>query len=116
VPAACFDAATLERLDRADEVELRTEMSRPVWVVVVDGAPYVRPYAGPRSGWYRTARREGRAEVDGVPVRVTPADPALGERVSQAYLDKYGAQWPGPVEALLTPPVVAATLRLEPLP
>src|SRR5947207_2768223 len=69
--------------------------SRPIWVVVVDGAAYVRSYQGERGAWYRRARAEGRAEVgvegEDVAVRVVPATGGdLDERVSQAYHDKYG--------------------------
>jgi hypothetical protein len=93
--------------------------ARPVWVVVVDGAPYVRSYAGERGWWYRVARREGRAElgVEGatVAVRVEPAGgDGLDERISDAYQAKYGRHWPGPTEAMVTPEVIATTLRLEP--
>ena len=120
-----FDHHTLVRLEEADEIEMRTPRvdgttsSRPIWVVVVDGAPYVRSYQGERGAWYRRARAEGRAElgVDGedVAVRVEPATGGeLDERVSDAYRAKYGRHSPGPTEAMVTPPVVATTLRLEP--
>jgi hypothetical protein len=120
-----FDHRTLARLEEADEVEMRTARSdgtassRPIWIVVVDGAPYVRSYAGEHGAWWRHARRDGRAElgVDGeaLPVRVVQASGgALDERVSQAYHGKYGRHSPGPTEAMVTPQVVATTLRLEP--
>jgi len=120
-----FDHHTLVRLEEADEIEMRTPRgdgstsSRPIWVVVVDGAPYVRSYQGERGAWYRRARAEGRAEVgvegEDIAVRVVPATgDDLDERISAAYHDKYGRRSPGPTEAMVTPPVVATTLRLEP--
>ena len=120
-----FDHHTLVRLEEADEIEMRTPRgdgstsSRPIWVVVVDGAPYVRSYQGERGAWYRRARADGRANIgvegDNVAVRVVPDTGGdLDERVSRAYHDKYGRRSPGPTEAMVTPQVVATTLRLEP--
>src|SRR3954469_12936586 len=124
--AARFDHHTLVRLTEADEIEMRTPRadgtasSRPIWIVVVDGAPYVRSYAGERGAWYQHARRDGRAEigVDGetLAVRAIPAAGEADEQVSAAYHDKYGRRSPGPTEAMVTLPVVATTLRLEPDP
>src|SRR3954468_13010287 len=122
--AGRFDHHTLILLAEADEIEMRTARgdgtasSRPIWVVVVDGLPYVRSYAGERGAWYRHARRDGRAEVgvggETLPVRAIAAAGKADEQVSAAYHDKYGRQSPGPTEAMVTPPVVATTLRLEP--
>ena len=120
-----FDHHTLVRLEEADEIEMRTPRgdgstsSRPIWVVVVDGAPYVRSYQGERGAWYRRARADGRANIgvegDNVAVRVVPDTGGdLDARVSRAYHDKYGRRSPGPTEAMVTPQVVATTLRLEP--
>ena len=121
---ARFDHHTLTRLAEADEIEMRTPRgdgtptSRPIWVVVVDHDAYVRSYAGEQGAWYRRARRDGRAElgVDGetVAVRAVPAAGELDDKISKAYHRKYGRQSPGPTEAMVTPPVVATTLRLEP--
>jgi hypothetical protein len=123
---ARFDHHTLTRLAEADEIEMRTPRgdgtptSRPIWVVVVDHDAYVRSYAGEHGAWYRRARRDGTAEIgvegETVAVRAIPAadDDALGTRISDAYHAKYGRQSPGPTEAMVTPPVVATTLRLEP--
>ena len=119
-----FDHRTLVRIEEAEEVEMRvargdgTPTARPIWIVVVDGAPYVRSYLGERGLWYRRACAEGRAElgVEGhdVPVAIVPAAGELDERVSDAYRAKYGRHSPGPTEGMVTPPVVATTLRLEP--
>jgi hypothetical protein len=120
-----FDHHTLQLLTEADEIEMRTSRadgstsSRPIWVVVVDQVPYVRSYAGERGAWYRRARADGHAElgVEGetLAVRVVPdGGGELDEKVSAAYHAKYGRRAPGPTEAMVTPPVVATTLRLEP--
>ncbi|HEY3188495.1 MAG TPA: DUF2255 family protein [Solirubrobacteraceae bacterium] len=123
--AGRFDHRTLVLLSEADEVEMRTSRgdgsmsSRPIWVVVVDHVPYVRSYLAERGGWYRRAKAEGRAElaVEGetLAVRVVPDGGAgLDERISAAYHAKYGRHAPGPTEAMVTPAVVATTMRLEP--
>ena len=122
---ARFDHHTLTRLAQADEIEMRTPRSdgtatsRPIWVVVVDGAVYVRSYAGEHGAWYRRAQRDGRAEIgvegETVPVRALPAAGERDEQISAAYHDQYGRQSPGPTEAMGTPPVLATTLRLEPV-
>src|SRR3954453_22141857 len=87
-----FDHQTLALLAEADEIEMRTPRadgtasSRPIWIVVVDGAPYVRSYAGERGAWYQHARRDGRVEVgvDGeiVAARAIPAGGERGERAN----------------------------------
>jgi len=120
-----FDHRMLVLLTEADEVEMRTPRvdgsmsSRLIWVVVVDHVPYVRSYRGERGGWYRRARADGRAElaVEGetLGVRVIPdGGSELDEQISAAYHAKYGRHAPGPTEAMVTPPVVATTMRLEP--
>src|SRR4051812_10557270 len=121
-----FDHHTLVLLAEADEIEMRTPRgdgtasSRPIWVVVVDGAPYVRSYAGERGAWYQHARRDGRAEigVDGetLAVRPVPAAGEADERVAAACHDKDGRRSPGPTEAMVTLPVVATPVRLDPAP
>ncbi|TMM01402.1 MAG: DUF2255 family protein [Actinobacteria bacterium] len=120
-----FDHRMLVLLTEADEIEMRTPRgdgsmsSRPIWVVVVDHVPYVRSYAGERGRWYRRAKADGRAELgvegEALAVRAVPDGGAeLDEKISAAYHVKYGRHAPGPTEAMVTPPVVATTMRLEP--
>jgi hypothetical protein len=120
-----LDADTLDLLDRSGEVDLRTprrdgsESSRPVWIVVVDGEPYVRSYRGESGAWYRRARTDGRLAI-AVGARVVDfaaapeGDPALNERISAAFQEKYGEQSPGPTAEMIAPGVVETTLRLTP--
>ena len=87
----------------------------PIWAVVVDGEAYVRSYRGERGAWYRRALREGRIEVEGIEARVEPErDRDVNERISDAFRAKYGSRSPGSTEAMVTPEVVATTLRLVP--
>ena len=86
----------------------------PIWAVVVDGEVYVRSYRGERGAWYRRALRDGRMKLEGIDVRVEPQrDPELNERISDAFRAKYGGRSPGPTEAMVSPEVVATTLRLK---
>jgi hypothetical protein len=77
-----FDPADIERLAGAREVRVVTRrrdgspMSATIWVVVVDGDPYVRSYRGRRGGWWRRLLRDRRGALrvggDEIPVVVAP--------------------------------------------
>src|SRR5207245_1935281 len=76
-----FPEDTVALLDTTREVDIETRSTKgtqhsvTIWVVVVDGAPYVRSYLGKRGRWYRElmARREGALVARGKRVRVRPA-------------------------------------------
>lgn len=121
---AALDEAALDLLDRSIEVDVRTprrdgSMSRrPIWVVVVDGVPYVRSYLGERGAWYRRARADGRATLAAddrtLEVGFAPIDdPELDDRISDAFRGKYGESSPESTEAMVTPEVRATTLRVS---
>jgi hypothetical protein len=111
--AGPLDQETLERFDRTGEVPVGEGKTIPIWVVVVDGEAYVRSYRGESGRWYRRARESGRAVIGGVPVTVAPIDDAaLDERISAAFRAKYGKRSPGSTASMVTPEVVATTLRL----
>jgi hypothetical protein len=105
----------LETLDTTQEVHVATPGKRlPIWSVVVDGDAYIRSFRGDRGAWYQRALRDGRVEVEGIDARVEPEhDPALNERISDAFRAKYGERSPGPTEGMVTPEVAATTLRLS---
>ena len=120
-----FDQNTIDLLDESIEVDMVTPRrdgslsKRPIWVVVIDGEPYVRSYLGPEGAWYKRALADGRAalEVAGKTIEVG-TEPEHGEeinrRVSDAFHTKYAAGSPEPTEAMLSPEVSATTLRLTP--
>jgi hypothetical protein len=123
VPGGAFDHATLDLLDQRIEVEMLTPRrdgsisSRPIWVVVVDGTPYVRSYRGPSGIWYRRALEKGGAAiaVDGQTIEfsVEPVhDDELNRRISDAFEAKYPSS--GATPTMIAPEVVATTLRLIP--
>jgi hypothetical protein len=112
VPSLPPDA--IEMLDRTREVHVAAPGKRvPIWAVVVDGEAYVRSYRGERGAWYRRALRERRVEIEGVEAGVEPErDPELNARISEAFRSKYGERSAGSTAAMVTPEVVATTLRL----
>jgi hypothetical protein len=120
---APLDPATLDVLDRADEVDVQatrrdgSPLRIPIWIVVADGDAYVRSYRGESGRWYQRARRDGRLTLDAggnrIPMTVEPVGgEELNRRVSDAFRAKYGARSPGPTEEMLTPEVTATTMRL----
>jgi hypothetical protein len=104
----------LQLLDSTREVHVKTPAKRlPIWAVVVDGEAYIRSYHGERGAWYQRALREGRIELEGIDAGVEPErDPALNERISDAFRAKYGERSPDSTEGMVTPEVAATTLRL----
>ncbi len=105
----------IQLFGRTREVHVAGPAKRiPIWAVVVDDEAYVRSYRGESGAWYRRALRERRMTVEGVDVRVEPEhDDALNERISDAFRAKYGAGSPDSTEAMVSPEVVATTLRLK---
>jgi hypothetical protein len=118
-----FDQDTLDLLDESVEVDMVTPRSdgslskRPIWVVVVDGEPYVRSYRGADGAWYKRVLADGRAVLEAAGASIEArAEPEHGEeineRVSEAFRVKYAERSPGPTQAMVSPEVTATTLRL----
>jgi hypothetical protein len=93
-----------------------------LWVVVVDGEPYLRSMNGPGARWYREISRSGDAKLkllDGGGNRVLDVhaehvdDPATLAQVSKAIKKKYGWTHPQYLPRFLDDESVAATLRLD---
>jgi len=119
--AGTFDAATLAALHATNEVRLRsgTRTGRGViiWIVVADGAAYVRSVRGPTGKWFVAAEAAGQASLllgeREVAVSVTPvADPTTIEAVSQAFLTKYATS--PYAKSIVAPATLGTTLRLDP--
>ncbi|MGH7636719.1 MAG: DUF2255 family protein [Gemmatimonadaceae bacterium] len=92
-----FDARTLRAIDATKYFHIRCGTAHRyigIWVVVVDGRVFVRPWNDKRSGWYRAFLAEplGSVKVGEREVRVR-ARKARGERlndaVDRAYSGKY---------------------------
>jgi len=116
-----FDAATLDSLHRTREVGIRTrrhpERAITIWIVVVDGAVYVRSVRGRTGQWFRSAVHDGDATlvIDGrdVAVRVVPVtDQTTIDAVSGGLSSKYASSPYLP--SMLRADVLSTTLRLDP--
>jgi hypothetical protein len=105
----------IQLFDHTREVHVATPTKRlPIWAVVVGDEVYVRSYRGERGAWYRRALRDGRMKLEGIDVRVEPVhDSQVNERISDAFRAKYGARSSASTEAMVSPEVVATTLRLK---
>ncbi len=114
----------LQQLVDAVEIRIETEeggkaYSTTIWVVVVDGAVFVRSYLGERGRWYQRTLRTGSAVIrwrsTTIPVRVEPElDAGVNRQVDDAYRQKYGRRWPEETQAMVKSEVVQTTLRLLP--
>jgi hypothetical protein len=96
-----------------------TKHSVPIWIVVVDGVPYVRSVRGPQGRWYREllAHSEGAIVVGGkhVPVRATQDTTAKAiEAVSGALRRKYPRSGQS-LASMLRDDVLDTTVRLDPV-
>lgn len=118
-----FPALLLQRIDGANEVEIETRGEDgavhrvTIWVVVVDGAVYVRSVRGPKGRWYRelVARKEGALHVGSrrVEVRASAVSSTKTiDEVSAGFWRKYPKS--GPLFSMLRLVTLHTTLRLEP--
>ena len=121
---ATFPPAVLKSFDETKIVEIETRSANgtkhliPIWIMVVDGVPYVRSVRGPAGRWYREllARGDGAVVAAGkrVPVRATKDSSAKAiEAVSEALRKKYARSGQS-LQSMLRPNVLDTTVRLDP--
>jgi len=121
---ATFPPAVLKSFDETKVVEIETRSAKgtkhliPIWIMVVDGVPYVRSVNGPAGRWYREllAQGDGAVVVGGkrVPVRATKDSSATAvEAVSEAVRRKYPRSGQS-LQSMLRPDVLDTTVRLDP--
>jgi hypothetical protein len=119
-----FPDLLVQRMDVAKEVDIETRSPEgkahrvTIWIVVVDGVPYIRSVRGTRGRWYReiTARKEGVLHVGSRKVEVRPAKvraPAMIDEVSAGFWKKYAKT--ASLFSMLRLATLDTTLRLEPV-
>ena len=118
-----FADLLLTRFDGAKEVDIETRSPEgsvhkvTIWIVVHDGAPYVRSVKGKKGRWYRelVARKEGAIHVGSRKVPVRPSEvgsPDLIDEVSAAFWRKYPKS--ASLFSMLRLSTLDTTLRLDP--
>src|ERR1700716_3905322 len=121
---ALFPTDVVERFDAAKVVAIETQSPKgtkhsvPIWIMVVDGVPYVSSVRGPQGRWFREllARGEGAVVAGGkrVPVKATHDSSAAAiEAVSGALRKKYARSGQS-LASMLRANVLDTTVRLEP--
>lgn len=119
-----FPAIVLEALRAKHEVDIETVSPRGethrvvIWIVVVDGVPYVRSVRGAKGRWFRELLRsgEGAVHVGARRIRVRAervTDDDVNERVSAAIEEKYDRPRAS-VLAMIRDEVLPTTARLDP--
>ena len=122
--SAAFPAAVIKSFDETGEVEIETvspngtKHSVKIWIVVVNGVPYVRSVRGAKGRWYREllARGEGAIVARGKRTAVKAkhdSTKAAIEGTSDALSRKYRTSRAS-LASMLRPEVLDTTVRLEP--
>jgi hypothetical protein len=122
---ARFPADVARRLDTTEEVDIETRSAKgtqhsvPIWIVVVDGVPYVRSVRGPQGRSYREllARGGGVIVARGkrTQVRAThDRSPDAIKAVSAALRKKYPREGDS-LASMLRADVLETTVRLDPV-
>ncbi|GAA3905990.1 DUF2255 family protein [Streptomyces sp. NPDC003343] len=118
---------TLKRIAAAEELHIAPKgddgsWRKPttIWVVCDGDELYVRSWRGTRGAWWNTAQNShtGHISAGSIEADVTFAavsDPAVNDRVDNAYRAKYG-HYSSYVEPMISEPARATTLRLLPQP
>jgi hypothetical protein len=116
-----IDRTLLEKLKDVEEIRVATgsklDHKATIWIVVVNGEPFVRSFTGPKGKWYRNVQKHPEVELefdgDRVRMRAIPvSDQHTIEAVSKAYLEKYRSS--PYAKEMVRDEVLPTTLRLEP--
>lgn len=118
-----FGSDELDLLHRAITLHIETTAEGKTfrtmtWVVVDDGAVYVRSYRGEAGRWYQRALADPEVALIDGDTRVEARAVRIGDdqqiaAVSEGFVAKYGTnQW---VDSMVVPDVLGTTLRLDPL-
>jgi hypothetical protein len=121
---ATFPPAVLKGFEDTKVVDIETRSAKgtkhliPIWIVVVDGVPYVRSVRGPAGRWYRELLAHGEGAVFAgakrTAVRATKDSSAEAiEAVSAALRKKYARSGQS-LQSMLRANVLDTTVRLDP--
>ena len=114
----------LDKIGNAEELEVASlrrdgtlRKLTTIWVVRLGDELYIRSVRGRGSDWFRGVldRHEGHIRAGGVARDVTfveAPDPALNDRIDDAYRAKYSRYAASIIDAINSPEARAATLRL----
>ena len=116
-----LSSATVEALASAEEVVLvmhregHPEKRLPVWVVVVEGVPYLRSYKGVGSVWFRRALADARQAVEVGGHRIDATFEAIGSELEGPITDAFAAKYArySYTDSMAAPTAVEATVRLS---
>lgn len=119
-----FEESDLTAIAAAEEVRIETHSPAGathrtiIWIVVQDGAIFIRSVNGPGARWYREALADQNVaiHVQGrrIAARAVPAtDPASIEACNDGLQAKYRRSYS--LESMLLPKTLPTTLRLEPV-
>lgn len=122
--SAAFPPAVIKSFDETGVVEIETvspkgtKHSVKIWIVVVDGVPYVRSVRGTRGRWYREllARGEGAIVARGKRTAVKANHDSTQVAIdgtSEALRRKYKTSGAS-LASMLRADVLDTTVRLEP--
>lgn len=121
--SAAFPPEVIKNFDQTNVVEIETVSPKGVkhavkiWIVVVDGVPYVRSVRGAKGRWYREllAHGEGAIVARGKRTAVKAihdSTKAAIDATSEALRRKYKTS--GSLVSMLRENVLDTTVRLEP--
>jgi hypothetical protein len=122
--SAAFAADVLKRFDETKVVEIETvspkgtKHSVKIWIVIVDGVPFVRSVRGPAGRWYRELLARGEGAIVAGPKRTKvkakhDRTKAAIEGTSDALRRKYKTSGAS-LASMLRADVLDTTVRLEP--
>jgi hypothetical protein len=119
-----FSPAVLKRFDETNIVDIETRSAKgtkhsvPIWIVVVDGVPYVRSVRGTRGRWYRELLAQGDGAIVAGGKRTTvkakhDRSKTAIDGTSEALKRKYKTSGAS-LKSMLRADVLDTTVRLDP--
>lgn len=89
-----------------------------IWFVIIAGRIYIRAYHGHDSKWYQAAIKQGAGQITAgnqtyqVNFTAVSNNTEMGQRINQAYHQKYEGQ--SPLEGMTSPAAIKAAICITP--